>query len=104
MKHAPGLFAAIALAAAGTLATPAAQAPPSTFRFEIDIAPELFPKDVVPRSLDGRLLLIVSNDRSQEPRFQVGRGLTSQLLFGDRRGRDESRAEQQLRAAAARGL
>ena len=82
MKRAPELFAAIALAAAGTLATPAAQAPPSTFRFEIDIAQELFPKDVVPRSLDGRLLLIVSNDGSQEPRFQVGRGLTSQLLFG----------------------
>jgi enterochelin esterase-like enzyme len=80
MKRA--LFTAIALAVTGTLITSAQQALPSTFRFEIDVAPELFPPDVVPRSLDGRLLLIVSNDRNQEPRFQVGRGLNSQLLFG----------------------
>src|SRR3954462_4156383 len=83
MEHAPALVLAVVIAIAGTLATPAArQAPPSTLRFEIDVAPDLFPKDVVPRPLDGRLLLIVSNDRGQEPRFQVGRGLTSQLLFG----------------------
>src|SRR5262249_46394668 len=45
-------------------------------------APELVGGEAVPRPLDGRLLLIVSNDPSQEPRFQVGRGLTSQPLFG----------------------
>ena len=80
MKRAPALLLALVLAAAATLS--AQQPPKQTFRFEIDVAPELFPPDVVPRSLDGRLLLIVSNDPSQEPRFQVGRGLNSQLLFG----------------------
>jgi len=80
MKRAPALLLALVLAAAATLA--AQQPPKQTFRFEIDVAPELFPPDVVPRPLDGRVLLIVSNDRSQEPRFQVGRGLNSQLLFG----------------------
>ena len=80
MKRAPALLLALVLAAAATLA--AQQPPRQTFRFEIDVAPELFPPDIVPRSLDGRVLLIVSSDRSQEPRFQVGRGLNSQLLFG----------------------
>ena len=82
-RVAPAVVLAISAAVLMTASVRSAgQAPPSTFRFEIDVAPELFPQDVVPRSLDGRLLLIVSSDRSQEPRFQVGRGLNSQLLVG----------------------
>jgi hypothetical protein len=78
MKRAPALLAAIALAVAGTRATPAAQSPPpSTFQFEISMAPELSAGP-----LDGRVLLIVSRGGNDEPRFQVGRGLNSELLFG----------------------
>ncbi len=89
MNRAPAVSAAIVLATAATFATPSAapsrvegQPPPSTFRFEIDVARELFSGDAFPHPLDGRLLLIVSSDRSQEPRFEVGRGLNSQPLFG----------------------
>ena len=66
MKRAPALLLALVLAAAATLA--AQQPPRQTFRFEIDVAPELFPPDIVPRSLDGRVLLIVSSDRSRSSR------------------------------------
>jgi hypothetical protein len=59
-------------------ATPSAQQPPAAvFRFEISVAPEL-----APAPLDGRVLLIISRGDTQEPRFQVGRGLTSEPLFG----------------------
>ena len=33
-------------------------------------------------NLDGRLLLMISNDPSQEPRFQISDGPTTQLIFG----------------------
>jgi Putative esterase len=78
MKRAPALLLAVILAVAGTHATPAAQRPASSaFRFEIDVVPELASSPI-----DGRLLLIVSRGGNQEPRFQVGRGLTSEPLFG----------------------
>lgn len=32
--------------------------------------------------LDGRMLLMISNDQSQEPRFQINDGPNSQLIFG----------------------
>jgi len=75
----PALAFALSTALVATLATPSAQQPPpsSEFRFEISIAPGLTP---VP--IDGRMLLIVSRDETREPRFQTGRGLESQPLFG----------------------
>ena len=33
-------------------------------------------------ALDGRLLLMLSSDPSGEPRFQIGTGLNTQLIFG----------------------
>jgi len=33
-------------------------------------------------ALDGRILLLISNDASQEPRFQIGEGPKTQLVFG----------------------
>src|SRR5437867_2077169 len=78
MRFAPALALAVSTAAALTLATPAAHQPPvSVFRFEISVAPEL-----APAPLDGRVLLIMSRGDAQEPRFQVGRGLNSEPLFG----------------------
>ena len=41
-----------------------------------------FTKEVSKKPLDGRLLLMISNDDSQEPRFQIGDRANSQLIFG----------------------
>jgi len=46
-------------------------------RFEIS-----FPPSLCSESLDGRLLLLVSTDESNEPRFQVSDGPSTQLVFG----------------------
>ncbi|MBU4253365.1 MAG: hypothetical protein KJ727_02045 [Acidobacteria bacterium] len=46
-------------------------------RFEI-----LFSNDVSAEPLDGRMLLFISRDPGQEPRFQVGDGPDSQQVFG----------------------
>ncbi len=62
-------FAVIAL-----LATVSSQAAP---RFSIS-----FPKERSVAALDGRLLLILSNDPSAEPRLQVNNTPTTQMVFG----------------------
>jgi hypothetical protein len=41
-----------------------------------------FPPDVSPKPLDGRLLLLLSTDPSQEPRMQIDDSPDSQLIFG----------------------
>jgi hypothetical protein len=41
-----------------------------------------FPSARSAASLDGRLLLLVSTDSTAEPRFQVGDGPGTQLVFG----------------------
>jgi hypothetical protein len=40
------------------------------------------PASVEPKPVDGRILVILANTKDPEPRFQVGRGLTSQPIFG----------------------
>ncbi|GJM33078.1 MAG: hypothetical protein DHS20C18_20790 [Saprospiraceae bacterium] len=42
----------------------------------------VLPDTVEQEKLDGRLLLLISKDDSQEPRFQIGDGLNSQQVFG----------------------
>ena len=46
-------------------------------RFRIHFGPELSGE-----ALDGRVLLLVSNDATQEPRFQISEGPKTQLVFG----------------------
>jgi hypothetical protein len=41
-----------------------------------------FPAERSAQPLDGRLLLLLSNDASAEPRFQINDGATTQLVFG----------------------
>ena len=41
-----------------------------------------FGEDLCPETLDGRLLLLLSTDDSQEPRFQIKDGPGTQLVFG----------------------
>src|SRR5210317_757225 len=41
-----------------------------------------FSESVGTEPLDGRLLLMLSDDPSQEPRFQINSGLNTQLVFG----------------------
>ncbi|HQQ77936.1 MAG TPA: hypothetical protein PLB01_11325 [Thermoanaerobaculia bacterium] len=65
---------ALGLSSAAAAAPPTSAAP---LRFEIS-----FSKDVSPGPLDGRVLLIVSKDGSEEPRKQVGIGLKTQQIFG----------------------
>ncbi|MFC1557599.1 hypothetical protein ACFL5L_06410 [candidate division KSB1 bacterium] len=49
----------------------------SSHRFEIAFTEELSPDE-----LDGRMLLLISNDDSAEPRFQINDGANTQLVFG----------------------
>lgn len=41
-----------------------------------------FTKELSEQAQDGRLLLLLSNNDKDEPRFQINDGLTSQLIFG----------------------
>ena len=41
-----------------------------------------FSEDMSAEPLDGRMLLMISNDNSSEPRFQIGDGADTQLIFG----------------------
>jgi enterochelin esterase-like enzyme len=69
---------AVSAAVVMTAAVPAArQRAAPGFRVEVTVAPE-----VATAPLDGRLLVIISRGGDQEPRFQVGRGLNSEPLFG----------------------
>jgi hypothetical protein len=74
------LLAAVAFlfAAAGT--THAAPAPPpdtAAQKFSVS-----FPKERSDKPLDGRLLLILSNDPSEEPRMQISLAPRAQMIFG----------------------
>jgi hypothetical protein len=52
---------------------------PASLRAQITVA---FPPDVSPKALDGRILLLLSTDASQEPRMQIDDSPDSQLVFG----------------------
>jgi len=52
---------------------------PASLYAQITVA---FPPDVSPKPLDGRLLLLLSTDPSQEPRMQIDDSPDSQLIFG----------------------
>jgi type 1 fimbria pilin len=41
-----------------------------------------FTKTANSKQLDGRLLLMLSNNDEKEPRFQINDGLNTQLIFG----------------------
>ncbi len=41
-----------------------------------------FSDTISTKNLDGRLLLMLSNNNEDEPRFQIGTGLNNQLIFG----------------------
>jgi len=69
-----GVVVSTALAAG---LTASAAAPPGGVRFSIS-----YPASLDAGPLDGRVLLVVSSTNDREPRFQVGRGLNSQPLFG----------------------
>ncbi len=75
------IAAAIVLSVCGAAALAAVTLPAEQerrpFRIEIGIAPGL-----ATGPLDGRMLLVIANANTPEPRFAVGRGLSSQPLFG----------------------
>jgi hypothetical protein len=64
---------AVGLACAATPATP----PPDAQKFSVS-----FPKERSAQPLDGRLLLILSNDPSEEPRMQISLAPRTQMIFG----------------------
>ncbi|MEJ2585376.1 MAG: hypothetical protein P8Z38_10155 [Robiginitalea sp.] len=54
---------------------------------ETESSPEVavgvsFPESMEGKPMDGRLLLMLSDDPSAEPRFQINTGLNTQLIFG----------------------
>ncbi len=50
---------------------------PNSLRFAIS-----FPAAAVSTPLDGRMLLLISTDKSKEPRFQISEDLSTQQVFG----------------------
>jgi len=70
---------AATLAALALLAVPfgVRSADPAAARFIVRLGPDLSKEP-----LDGRLLLLLSTDQSQEPRFQIEYGTRSQQAFG----------------------
>jgi hypothetical protein len=70
-----------ALAVAGGMAAIAAcvSRPGAPARLRVAIS---FPESVASTPLDGRMLLLVSTDGSQEPRFQIGDNDRTQQVFG----------------------
>jgi hypothetical protein len=72
------LFAGLLVSiAASSTAAPPADATPTPLRFAVS-----FPRDKSATPLDGRVLLIVSKDGTEEPRKQIGVGLKTQQIFG----------------------
>ena len=64
---------AVAFAVVSTHAAP----PPDAQKFSVS-----FPKERSAQPLDGRLLLILSNDPSEEPRMQISLAPRTQMIFG----------------------
>jgi hypothetical protein len=70
-------FALGLLLGLGSCAAPQDTAPATAATFEI-----LLPDSLAEGPLDGRLLLLLSKNEEEEPRFQIVDGPTSQLAFG----------------------
>ncbi len=68
------IVASLLAAACAAVARPDVRSP---LRFSIS-----FPQALSQAPLDGRLLLLVSTDTAGEPRFQIGDGAKTQLVFG----------------------
>src|SRR6266851_5674588 len=68
------VLALAALAGSPLLAAPA---PPNAPQFSVS-----FPKERSAQPLDGRLLLLLSNDASAEPRMQIALAPRTQMVFG----------------------
>src|SRR6185369_15704914 len=58
-------------------ATSVTAAPKAPLTFEIT-----YPKEISAAPLDGHILLLISNDPKEEPRFQIGGNIDSQQMFG----------------------
>jgi len=73
----PVLLASIVLAS-GSECLPGRQGKGAQLKFAVS-----YPRELEPGPLDGRMLLMISNDDSQEPRFQISsRNADAQLIFG----------------------
>src|SRR3954454_5336839 len=59
------------------LATTVTAATKAPLTFEIT-----FPKEMSAAPFDGHILLLISNDQNEEPRFQIGGNFDSQQMFG----------------------
>ncbi len=70
-------FAVLCLLASMLFAAAIHAAPPDAQKFSVS-----FPKERSAQPLDGRLLLILSNDPSEEPRMQISLAPRTQMIFG----------------------
>src|SRR5215475_4068484 len=69
------LFCAMLIVILGSAAS--ANTPPTSPRFSVS-----FPKERSAQPLDGRILLLLSNDGSAEPRMQISISYKTQMVFG----------------------
>ena len=77
MKTRTPITLALALLALCLFSTHAEMQSTTGPRFEIS-----FPATAAKDALDGRLLLLISKDNTEEPRFQISEDLTTQQVFG----------------------
>ena len=77
MKTRTPITLALALLALCLFSTHAEMQSTTGRRFEIS-----FPATAAKDALDGRLLLLISKDNTEEPRFQISEDLTTQQVFG----------------------
>ena len=65
---------------AGLISAPSSpSAPPDGNKIQFSVS---FPKERSAQPLDGRMLLLLSNDASAEPRMQIGLSAKTQIVFG----------------------
>ena len=76
MPRRPTMVLGLCFLAASAYGWMAAAAPQSA-RFSVS-----FPKERSAQALDGRLLLLLSTDASDEPRMQIGLSEKTQIVFG----------------------
>ncbi|HZE68040.1 MAG TPA: hypothetical protein VE135_00770 [Pyrinomonadaceae bacterium] len=74
---AEGVTLCLAVVLVAQITARSQSAGPAKLRFSVK-----FPESAAKEALDGRLLLLVSQDNTKEPRFQISEDLSTQQVFG----------------------
>jgi hypothetical protein len=74
---AEGITLCLAVVLLAQITARSQSAGPAKLRFSVN-----FPESAVKEALDGRVLLLISQDNTKEPRFQISEDLSTQQVFG----------------------